>query len=402
MGDINGVNFNWQDLFNQVFKDINVGDLADRFNAEYRDKVKSMGHVNIIVAGRTGAGKSTLINAAFRENIAETGLGNPVTDKIRLIEKESVPVRIYDTVGLELNQNTQRESINEIKSLISDKAKGQNINDMIHLIWYCISAESERFESVEQEFVDAITSNDVPVVLVLTKAFDLDLTERFLSDLNSRNLPVKKVVPVLAQKKLEYAAYGVDELVEYSVGLLPEAVQEAWVNAAKDSKLKRGKAQALITATVVGNFAIGFVPIPFADAAILSAAEVAMLGGIAAIYGFNPDKKQIVGFVTALAGVGGAAVLGKTIVANLLKFFPGAGTIAGGAISGTTAAALTFALGEAFVAAMDMIASGKIDASQIDSKEVIAIVKKVFKENLRIGVNRFKKGVEAPTAIVDA
>ncbi|MEQ9355941.1 MAG: hypothetical protein RIG63_28640 [Coleofasciculus chthonoplastes F3-SA18-01] len=42
-----------------------------------------------------------------------------------------------------------------------------------------------------------------------------------------------------------------------------------------------------------------------------------------------------------IVGVGGVATFGRAIAANLLKMIPGAGTIVGGAISASTAAALT-------------------------------------------------------------
>ncbi|MDR1135807.1 MAG: 50S ribosome-binding GTPase [Clostridiales Family XIII bacterium] len=396
----NSVSFNWQDLAKLFIQDINLGDLADDFNKKYTEEVARMGNVNIIVAGRTGVGKSSLINAAFRENIAETGLGNPVTPKIQMIEKPGVPVKIYDTVGLELNKDTQSAAIRDIKDLIAEKSKSNDIREMIHLVWYCISVESERFEDVEERFVEAIAGSNVPVVMVTTKSFDKALTDRFVSDLNNRNLPIKKVIPVLAHNKLEYKAYGVEELVEYSVSLLPETVKGAWINAVKDVKMKKNKAQAIVTATVAGNFAIGFIPIPFADAGVLAAAEVAMLGSIAAVYGLKLDKNELVGFVSALAGVGGAAVLGRTIVGNLIKLIPGAGTLVGGAISGTTAAILTFALGEAFIAAMDMIAANNINEYEINSKEVMKKIKNVFKSSLKLGKKKFKGGVPTPDEFV--
>jgi uncharacterized protein (DUF697 family) len=307
-----------------------------------------------------------------------------------MIEKKGVPVRIYDTVGLELNQDTQKASIDDIQRLISEKSQSQDINEMIHLVWYCVSVESERFEPVEAEFVTAIAGNNVPELMVATKAFDKTLTDRFITHLNSLNLPVQKVIPVLARKKLDFEAYGVDELVEYSVSLLPEAVQNAFINAVNAAKLKREKARKIIWAAVTGNFAVGFIPIPFSDAPILIAAEVTMLGSIAAVYGFELDKNELIRFVSALAGVGGTMVLGKVIVSNLLKLIPGVGQAVGGAISGTTAAVLTYALGEAFIAVMDI---GEI---QINSEEVMEKVKSVFKENLKIAAKKFKKGIPAP------
>ena len=38
------------------------------------EKIKNLNSLNIIVAGKTGVGKSTLINAVFRDKLAETGM----------------------------------------------------------------------------------------------------------------------------------------------------------------------------------------------------------------------------------------------------------------------------------------------------------------------------------------
>ena len=54
------------------------------------DKIKNLKTLNIIVAGKTGVGKSTLINSVFREKLAETGMGKPVTDHMRKISKKGV------------------------------------------------------------------------------------------------------------------------------------------------------------------------------------------------------------------------------------------------------------------------------------------------------------------------
>ena len=47
------------------------------------EKIKNLKHMNIIVAGKTGVGKSTLINVLFRENLVETGIGKPVTQHMK-------------------------------------------------------------------------------------------------------------------------------------------------------------------------------------------------------------------------------------------------------------------------------------------------------------------------------
>ena len=62
--------------------------------------------VTILTAGKTGVGKSTLINTVFRESLAETGVGKPVTAHLNYYKKESVPIALYDTQGLELSNRT--------------------------------------------------------------------------------------------------------------------------------------------------------------------------------------------------------------------------------------------------------------------------------------------------------
>ena len=80
----------------------------DAINA-IADKIKNLKTLNIIVAGKTGVGKSTLINSVFQGDLAETGMGKPVTDHMRKITKKGVPLAIYDTRGFELGKEVQAE-----------------------------------------------------------------------------------------------------------------------------------------------------------------------------------------------------------------------------------------------------------------------------------------------------
>lgn len=72
--------------------EINFEKLAEECIKAINDKVRNLKTLNIIVAGKTGVGKSTLINGVFRENLAETGMGKPVTTHMRKITKKNVSV----------------------------------------------------------------------------------------------------------------------------------------------------------------------------------------------------------------------------------------------------------------------------------------------------------------------
>ena len=107
---------------------------------------KEMGHANLIIAGKTGVGKSTLINAAFRKNIAETGIGRPVTNEsnAKWYEEEGFPLRILDTIGLELNDEKRKTSIEMINKASTDAKRSNDPDKYIHAMWYCINAESTK------------------------------------------------------------------------------------------------------------------------------------------------------------------------------------------------------------------------------------------------------------------
>lgn len=68
--------------------------------------MKNLNKLNIVVVGKTGVGKSTLINNIFRERLATTGTGAPVTDHMLKITKDGFPLCVYDTRGFESQEGT--------------------------------------------------------------------------------------------------------------------------------------------------------------------------------------------------------------------------------------------------------------------------------------------------------
>lgn len=69
---------------------VRVDDVLDRLNKALAE----LGHINLIIAGKSGVGKSTLINSVFRQDVADTGVGKPFTKEMTLYEREDVPLRI--------------------------------------------------------------------------------------------------------------------------------------------------------------------------------------------------------------------------------------------------------------------------------------------------------------------
>ena len=58
---------------------MDYNDLINQAMKQVKNEENKLQHVNILIAGKSGVGKSTLINAAFRADLAQRGMGRPET-----------------------------------------------------------------------------------------------------------------------------------------------------------------------------------------------------------------------------------------------------------------------------------------------------------------------------------
>lgn len=357
------------------------------------EKIRNLKTLNIIVIGKSGVGKSTLINSLFRGNFAETGLGRPVTAEIRKKVKKDYPLAIYDTPGFELSSGQQNKVKDEILDIIHKGMASKDVNEAIHCIWYCINVGANRtFDSSElewlKEFTESNKTTQVPIIVVLTQAVPKKKAAEMKALVEQENLEIVKVVPVLAQDMdfdEEYIAraYGLDALIDVMAEVLPTELQNTLQNVQKASLEAKKKAARIAVATAVAaTFGEGFAPVPFADAAMLVPTQISMIAGITVIFGLDISKSFLTSFVTATIGSAGATVLGRTIVSNLMKLIPGVGTTAGGMISGATAGILTTALGEAYIRIMEMVYRGELRKEDIYSEKGKKKMSELFREEL--------------------
>lgn len=365
--------------------DYNILDeLFNAINLESRNIVPA----NIMVIGKTGVGKSTLINNIFRGNFAETGVGRSVTNHLKKITKEGVPINLYDSRGLELDLEVQEKVRLDINTEIDRINRNRDINaeDLIHVVWYCINATSNRIEEFEIEWIREL-SEKVPVMVVLTQSY-IDNAKELEKYIDNLNLNIRGIQRVLAEPvkfgDIELPRFGLEDLVGKTYQILPQGIKRAFNNAQKvDIEKKVDESTKWAMGYITASFGVGFTPIPFSDAAILVPEQVAMLAHITTIFGVNVDKDLLVAVASGVAGVAGATVIGKTFVSNLLKFIPGVGTIVGGVISGSTASLLTTALAFSYIEVMKVVVTnqyeGKITKNEEISEMMYSELKKYFK-----------------------
>ena len=359
-----------------------------------KDEYSNFTTLNIVIIGKTGVGKSTLINTIFGQKLAETGIGKPVTQAIRKIEKKDIPLVLYDTPGMELKgDNTAQNLLDDVVDLINNGTETGDVNQAIHCVWYCINASSGRIEPTEIQFLRDLAIKtkycNVPLVVILTKSILKENVKQIKEEIEKENLPIKKIIPVLSENfptdgGMEIKAHGIEQLAWEMNDILPDYVKATFISIQDASiALKQEKARIVIKSTVITVMAIGGLPIPTSDAPLIMTAQMDMIAKITAAFGLRNEKEKYMTIIYAILGTTGATSAGKKIVSNIFKMIPGVGTIAGGAISAATAATLTTALGETYIVILGQIAKGKISLADLSTKKVKREMQHEFKDQMK-------------------
>lgn len=367
--------------------------MADDIINAVKKEYSSLNMLNVLILGKTGVGKSTLINSIFNENLAATGTGKPITEHIHPLRKRGFPLTIYDTPGMELDGANSAENLqNEVNKLVRHGIFSGSVNEAIHCIWYCISTPSHRIEPAEIDFLRKLLKStvtcSVPVIIVLTQSYSKRDARELAHVIEKERLPIEKIVPVLAAD-YEFdeddikPAYGLEALTEVMYELIPEAVRSTFAAVQKSSiELKKREAQAVVAKSARTAAVTGAVPIPFSDAALLVPEQIAMLAKITSVFGIPIQKGTLTAILSSMLGTTATTTAGHAIVGSLLKLIPGAGSVIGGTISAATAAALTAALGEAYIVIMVGVATGEFPLSSLTSADGRRKMSEIFRSKL--------------------
>jgi len=354
----------------------------------------------LMIIGRRGAGKSSLINAIFCERVADTGAVLSKTGRSQYYAYQSSrgKLDILDTRGL--GDRTKPETAN-FQNAIDDIKASIETDYPDAILFLCRAKDVDSNIDVDIKNVLEIHSHiankhkfNAPVVGVITSVDELDpkrieppyddqrkrtnidtAVKAVENALVSAGLDLIKVIPTSAyaeydevdKNKVAYQNYwNIDALLTYLIDVLPNSTHLELARLAKIRSLQVTLARTIMgaTATITGTIAI--VPIALADIIPITTAQVGMIIGIAYISGRELSQKSAMEFLSALGiNVGAGMVLREAARALVKYVFPGGGL----AVSAAVAAAGTLALGEA---AIRYFIEGK---SIEEAKETFSLVK---------------------------
>ena len=86
-----------------------------------------------MIIGKTGVGKSTLLNSIFGEDLAKTGIGEPITKEFKKHTKDGFHLAIFDSPGIESGKENSLKSVcDEAEEIISKGIISGSIDEAIH------------------------------------------------------------------------------------------------------------------------------------------------------------------------------------------------------------------------------------------------------------------------------
>ena len=188
-------------------KDLFINSIKNKIEKLKFDNNYSINYLTIIVVGKSGVGKSTLINAIFQKKVAKTGAPEIQTTETTIYEPtiKNPYIQLIDTRGIELNskygpETIIKNAINYIKNQKINEGNGAgNFNNLIQGIWYCLTGSS--IEDKEIEIINKLLQKfegEIPIIIVYTRMISKSNFNKMKEQINNK-IKDATLIPILAE-----------------------------------------------------------------------------------------------------------------------------------------------------------------------------------------------------------
>ena len=249
-----------------LFQELNITNCIKtelEHNLETSEFSEKLNHFNILILGRAGIGKTTLINSILEfegtpnELLTGEGTSKTMGPPMGYVSDSVKGLRLWDSQGIDKEKYNIPKVVEDVKNLINQASLNNDPDKFIHCIWYCVSGN--RFEKSESESISELMGiyddDTLPIIIVYTEAYSDNTTEevcaevkKVLGNLMANNKKIKEIniMPVVAKNKeiklrgisTTIEKFGIKPLMDLSIKKIMAAVNSACFFSFKN-KLKK-------------------------------------------------------------------------------------------------------------------------------------------------------------------
>jgi len=292
---------------------------------EESDKVDAQNDVKILFAmiGDVNTGKSSTINQLVGDEVASVGAQPGATANVDFYQYTDA-ITFVDTPGLDdIVYQHSEETMKFFKEA--------------DVVLFFLNAAGTVFSEGERKSFEKIRKENKDILFVLNKIDAAEDIPNLIKYVKSHTGNKYKVIPISSKM-----GQNIDQLRNEILDILEKKQKD--IKFAKTIQAKSPIAKKWIIGAATSATAVGAAPIPGSDFIPLTGIQVGLMVKLAALYDKPLSKERAKELIIATI----TGNIGKTLFRQIVKFVPGAGSVAGASVAGGMTLALGYAVKYAY------------------------------------------------------